>query len=1590
MKKIGKQMLAICLAIILFVGQVTAATTYQANRSTFIDGTNPAIVQEKHREMIIKAVSDDKAVQNREGIIGFALPNEDYSGVNKATLRLYLTKADGVKKPYTVTQASIVVFGFDADWDEKAATWENAPDFSGEVKAGQSNLPETINEWVEVDVTDYFKQRISQSTDLSFHVKGDAMTDAYLKFAGAKHSNRPELVLEKGVTPTPPKTGNSPVVASEVLIADQSAFIYGNEKNGADQNNSANATLIVKYATNNNYRRDGLIGFSIPSEDYSDVVKATLKVYVTKADVKAPKKPEDAGVDFYGFTGKWDAKTVTWNHQPAYEKEMHLGESKATVQQWSEIDITDFFKANSGESTLSFRLQGDKNSEAYLNIVGAVSGNKPQIILERTGAIPTPPQSGDTQVDVDVDNVKRMVSMDENDMMLKSLYINEKDADKNRDKTDTVLVGQEYSAYFYSDEVKVQNPDSAFFRFFVKEDYKEQPIPVEIWGVKNPSEIGQATGFHHQPELEAAMIYELNVTNKGWYSVDVSDYVKKHNGYGFYLKAKDRNLPIVKIASYNSEKTPVLYTSKGKDEFEELREKFGMKKGNYDLSDPQVKALIQRVDDRVDSYLAKRNMDTDPSCVFWDYPLSKDKSGKDVNVKKAADNMRNSYVWLNSMLRAYHTYGSKYENDSQLYQFIKDGLELLYQKRYNPFTPENGNWWQWEIGTPKVLGEMIVTMYDDLSPETRMNYLNAIYRFQPNPEMSYYNRNSADPKEALPPQKSVGANRVDTCIGGLLLGIASKNPELIQHSIDALHDVYQYVTVGDGFYKDGSFVQHKNIAYTTAYGMVLINGLTDINNKTGQSRWKITDPDYQNVYAWLENSFIPMVFDGQALPIVAGRSLSRQGKDSEVGVSFADGYRVARMLYVAAQGAPADKKDKWLSLARRFMEKNHFYDVKANATSVGMLTEYENLQAVDMAAPYIGSHVFANMDRVVHHRNDYAVALAMYSSRIQNFEMMNGENLKGWNQGNGTLYLLNADSGQYDDAFWPTVNSHRLAGTTVDKVSRSTEDNKEEFTMASDFVGGTSLDNLYSTAAMALEQPQYRNITNYRTTLQAKKSWFFFDDEVIALGSGIHSTDDRDIETIVENRMIREDASNQVLINGNAVLANPSVVKEDFADVSWAYLEGSKAANAGIGYYFPEPITLSAIKQTRTGSWKEINTKGSADVIRRNYVTMWFDHGKNPVDATYSYALLPSKTPDEVKAYAQAPQYEVRKNTAQVQAVYEKNLGILAANVFDSAAGDLGEVKVDSPSSLMVQLKDGKLSLSISDPTMKLKTPITLELGMDKEITITEKSSHIKVLSQKPLKLEISLKDSKGAAATLHGTYQEEKQVPQPEAPQPKDTVPSTPYVPNISDNTGHTNVTKEKDTIIQDEKAPETIVPQEKPELQDISESWAKTEITELFNQEIIKGYPDQTFRPENPITRAEVAQILSNMMDHLQMEKKGNIAESNQPWYYPAMQRVKAAGWMMGDEKGDFLPNLNITRQDMFTILGRFGQWKMSDQEVDSVLGAFSDSQEISDYAKPYIAQMVKMGLIKGENGKLQPKQAISREEMAVIIYRALKAMK
>lgn len=111
------------------------------------------------------------------------------------------------------------------------------------------------------------------------------------------------------------------------------------------------------------------------------------------------------------------------------------------------------------------------------------------------------------------------------------------------------------------------------------------------------------------------------------------------------------------------------------------------------------------------------------------------------------------------------------------------------------------------------------------------------------------------------------------------------------------------VQSGDGFYKDGSFIQHKDLPYSGTYGQVLLNGLGLIKNSVAGTPWDFSVEDNRRIYDVIRQAFLPLLHEGKMPDAVNGRSISRKnGQDQDVGAS------VMNAIALFVNGAPPEEK----------------------------------------------------------------------------------------------------------------------------------------------------------------------------------------------------------------------------------------------------------------------------------------------------------------------------------------------------------------------------------------------------------------------------------------------------------------------------------------------------------------------------------------------------------------------------------------------------------------------------------------------------------------------------------------------------------
>jgi hypothetical protein len=168
----------------------------------------------------------------------------------------------------------------------------------------------------------------------------------------------------------------------------------------------------------------------------------------------------------------------------------------------------------------------------------------------------------------------------------------------------------------------------------------------------------------------------------------------------------------------------------------------------------------------------------------------------------------------------------------------------------------------------------------------------------------------------------------------------------------------------------------------------------------------------------------------------------------------------------------------------------------------------------------------------------------------------------------------------------------------------------------------------------------------------------------------------------------------------------------------------------------------------------------------------------------------------------------------------------------------------------------------------------------------------------------------------------------------------------------------------------------------------WAWKYIESLVAKEIIKGYPDQTFRPANNITRAEFATIAVRALG-LTMEKPAvpTFADVGaEVWSYGYVEAAAKAGLVKGYEN-KFRPNDQITRQEIAAVVVRaMGKENEAQAKMGEKL-TFADAGKIATWAKGYVAVAAAQGLIEGyPDQTFGPLKNATRAETAAMVYRFL----
>lgn len=570
------------------------------------------------------------------------------------------------------------------------------------------------------------------------------------------------------------------------------------------------------------------------------------------------------------------------------------------------------------------------------------------------------------------------------------------------------------------------------------------------------------------------------------------------------------------------------------------------------------------------------------------------------------------------------------------------GLALSSENGWETFS--NNDWWDWLVGSPHYLLDTLLLMNEEITKEQQEIFL------RPYEYLCSFMRTDL----------TVEANVNSRAYNRFLSSVLKKDISQLRKITMAYPILFDFVQSGTGMYEDYSYLKHNMIPYNGFYGTgSLLERVVKVMTVTNSTAFELEKEYIARYSEWILNAFEPLMANGGIMNMVRGR-----GTDS--GEEYSDASAVYASMLDMIELVDDSVKESFKKMLKRQLVGNAYEYAIANLTPRQILKLKSILNEDIVAGAYDLSKVYYNMDRVVHHKDGFSAGLSMSSERIATYESIDNCNKEGWYTSDGMLYVYNhSDDNPYGVDYFTYADPYKRPGTTLDVRERSSEEvpyGKEHFPNQS-FVGGVSLNDKYTVAAMALES--YNNTKEGKELrecdLTAKKAWFFFDDEIVALGSDIKSTDNAEVRTIIENKKMP--TGNETFeISGNT-----------------AYIEGVG------GYYFSD------------GQKVEHNRAKNGDF---NFYEMWINHGENPDGEKYAYALLPNATKEQTQEYASKPETEILSNTENIQAVRENSLGV--TGIIFWKAGTFGNMSVSTPMLVMHSETSEEITLCVSDPTQKL------------------------------------------------------------------------------------------------------------------------------------------------------------------------------------------------------------------------------------------------------------------------------------------------
>lgn len=172
-------------------------------------------------------------------------------------------------------------------------------------------------------------------------------------------------------------------------------------------------------------------------------------------------------------------------------------------------------------------------------------------------------------------------------------------------------------------------------------------------------------------------------------------------------------------------------------------------------------------------------------------------------------------------------------------------------------------------------------------------------------------------------------------------------------------------------------------------------------------------------------------------------------------------------------------------------------------------------------------------------------------------------------------------------------------------------------------------------------------------------------------------------------------------------------------------------------------------------------------------------------------------------------------------------------------------------------------------------------------------------------------------------------------------------------------------------------------------NDTWAASSVDFLYENGIVSGTEEGVYSPASPVSRGSFLYMLDQALELPSANSPGFYDVPQGSYYAQSISKAYALGITSGYPNGSFRPDDPVTRQDAMVMLYRTMQtagWSMGTANTN-VLNSFKDGANVSSYARDAMATMISYGILSGNtDNTLNPNGNMTRAEIAVVLARVL----